>query len=79
MRYASVSKSTGAPCPAPTGMPVPSDVKWMFLPRIRCIDCPGKMYTPGPEMTLGNFEVHLKNKQHRERVAARTLAASAAQ
>jgi len=43
----------------------------MYLPRIRCHDCPGKLYTPGPEMTVGNFEVHLKNRQHRERVDGR--------
>ncbi|KAG9028270.1 SWI/SNF chromatin-remodeling complex subunit [Tulasnella sp. JGI-2019a] len=39
--------------------------------RIKCFDCPGKVYTPGPEETLTNFEVHLKNRRHRENVAAR--------
>lgn len=46
-------------------------MRWMYLPRIRCHDCPGKLYTPGPAMTVENFEVHLKNKAHRERVQAR--------
>ncbi|KAF9078558.1 hypothetical protein BDP27DRAFT_16591 [Rhodocollybia butyracea] len=37
--------------------------------RIKCVDCPGKLYKPGPEETLSNFEVHLnRNKQHRQRV-----------
>lgn len=39
--------------------------------RIRCHDCPGRLYNPGPEETFNNFEVHLKNRQHRERVEAR--------
>ncbi|KAF5384284.1 hypothetical protein D9615_003252 [Tricholomella constricta] len=36
--------------------------------RIKCLDCPGKLYTPGPGETLANYEVHLKNRQHRQRV-----------
>ncbi|PCH37509.1 SNF5-domain-containing protein [Wolfiporia cocos MD-104 SS10] len=39
--------------------------------RLKCLDCPGKLYTPGPGDTLLNYEVHLKNRQHRQRVAAR--------
>lgn len=46
-------------------------VKHMYYPRIQCKDCPGKMYTPGPGMGVGNFEVHLKNRLHRERVNER--------
>ncbi|KAK9470140.1 uncharacterized protein V1510DRAFT_370882 [Dipodascopsis tothii] len=42
--------------------------------RIRCSDCPGKLYTPGPGMSVENFEVHLRNKGHRERVDARLRA-----
>ncbi|KAG8959572.1 SWI/SNF chromatin-remodeling complex subunit [Tulasnella sp. 419] len=30
-----------------------------------------QVYTPGPEETLTNFEVHLKNKRHRDNVNAR--------
>ncbi|KAI0262131.1 hypothetical protein BGY98DRAFT_929209 [Russula aff. rugulosa BPL654] len=37
--------------------------------RLRCLDCPGKVYTPGAGMS--NFEVHLKNRNHRRRVAER--------
>ncbi|ORX41203.1 hypothetical protein BD324DRAFT_613614 [Kockovaella imperatae] len=40
--------------------------------RIKCTDCPGKVYTLGPGETLDNFEVHLRNRQHVEkRTAAR--------
>ncbi|KAI0080412.1 SNF5-domain-containing protein [Panus rudis PR-1116 ss-1] len=39
--------------------------------RIRCLDCPGKLYTPGPGETLDNYEIHLKNRQHRHKVNAR--------
>jgi len=38
---------------------------------VKCLDCPGKLYTPGPEKGVNNFEVHLKNKMHREKVEAR--------
>ena len=39
--------------------------------RIKCLDCPGKMYTPGPGLTVENFEKHLKNRQHKQKVALR--------
>ncbi|WFD21020.1 SWI/SNF chromatin-remodeling complex subunit [Malassezia caprae] len=39
--------------------------------RIRCFDCPGKVYKPGPGETLANFEIHLKNRGHRAAVARR--------
>ncbi|KAG8930898.1 SWI/SNF chromatin-remodeling complex subunit [Tulasnella sp. 419] len=39
--------------------------------RIKCWDCPGKLYYPGPEETLMNFEVHLKNRYHRDNVNSR--------
>ncbi|KAI0729517.1 hypothetical protein C8Q72DRAFT_777824 [Fomitopsis betulina] len=48
-------------------------VEW----RLKCLDCPGKLYTPGPGETLQNYEVHLKNRQHRQRVNVRLEAAQA--
>ncbi|CAG8627522.1 803_t:CDS:10, partial [Ambispora gerdemannii] len=39
--------------------------------RIRCSDCPGRLYQPGPDLTLNNFEIHLKNRIHRENVEKR--------
>lgn len=74
MRYTAVNSATDLPCAAPPPGTTPEGVKWMYLPRIRCHDCPGKLYTPGPETTVGNFEVHLKNRQHREKVDARIAA-----
>lgn len=75
MRYSPVDKITETPVPAPpAGAQTPDNIKYMWLPRIRCNDCPGKLYTPGPDTTVENFEVHLKNRVHRERVDARTKA-----
>ena len=72
MRYTATDTTTGAPVPMPQpGAPVPPNVRFYFLPRIKCLDCPGKLYTPGPDTTASNFEVHLKNKQHKEKVEAR--------
>jgi len=39
--------------------------------RLKCVDCPGKLYTPGPNETLDNFIVHLKNRTHRNNVNKR--------
>lgn len=39
--------------------------------RIKCTDCPGKVYKPGPAESLTNFEIHLKNRSHRAAVARR--------
>lgn len=72
MRYSAVDIRTELPTSEPAaGQPLPANVKFMYLPRIRCLDCPGKLYIPGPVTTVENFEVHLKNKLHRERVEAR--------
>lgn len=50
--------------PRPAGTPAPATPEW----RVRCLDCPGKLYTPGPGETLTNFEIHLKNRSHRANV-----------
>lgn len=79
MRYSAINSLTDTPTAMPQpGAPIPENVRFMYLPRIRCHDCPGKLYTPGPDTTVDNFEVHLKNRQHREKVAARKAAAAAA-
>ena len=39
--------------------------------RIKCLDCPGKVYKPGPGESLANFEIHLKNRSHRLAVSRR--------
>ncbi|KAH8886098.1 hypothetical protein GQ53DRAFT_845184 [Thozetella sp. PMI_491] len=71
MRFSAVDKDTEIPVPIVPGEEIPGNLKFMFLPRIRCHDCPGRLYTPGPELTAGNFEVHLKYRQHRMNVEAR--------
>ncbi|KAI7933813.1 hypothetical protein MJO29_016651, partial [Puccinia striiformis f. sp. tritici] len=40
--------------------------------RLKCVDCPGKLYTVGPGESFTNFHVHLKNRQHRTKVETRT-------
>ncbi|KAL8999083.1 MAG: hypothetical protein Q9169_001971 [Polycauliona sp. 2 TL-2023] len=70
MRYTAVSLTTDQPI-ALSKDQSPDEVKYMYYPRIKCKDCPGKLYTPGPEMGVNNFEVHLKNRLHREKVEAR--------
>jgi SWI/SNF-related matrix-associated actin-dependent regulator of chromatin subfamily B protein 1 len=56
---------------APTA-PLPPSHKAYFLPRIRCIDCPGKLYNAGPGPSVNNFELHLRNRQHMDNVRRRT-------
>ncbi|KAL8927441.1 MAG: hypothetical protein Q9208_002246 [Pyrenodesmia sp. 3 TL-2023] len=70
MRYTAVDIATDQPVPL-TKDSAQQGVKYMYYPRIRCKDCPGKMYTPGPETGVNNFEVHLKNRLHREKVEER--------
>ncbi|KAL2123309.1 hypothetical protein VTJ04DRAFT_3764 [Mycothermus thermophilus] len=73
MRYCAINTETNTvvTLPLPQGQPIPANIEFAWLPRIRCRDCPGKSYTAGPDTTVQNFEVHLKNRAHRERVAAR--------
>ncbi|KAL6707549.1 SWI/SNF chromatin-remodeling complex subunit [Coniothyrium glycines] len=52
--------------------PLPANHRSCFLPRIRCMDCPGKLYNAGPEQTVNNFELHLKNRGHLNNVGRRT-------
>ncbi|KAG0698325.1 SNF5-domain-containing protein [Suillus ampliporus] len=54
--------------------PVPRAIpEW----RMKCLDCPGKLYNSGPGDTLQNYEVHLRNRGHRLRVNARLTQAPA--
>ena len=80
MRYTAVSTITDMPIslrpngpngPNELNEPSPPDTKFMYYPRIKCLDCPGKLYTPGPETGVNNFEVHLRNRLHREKVERR--------
>ena len=54
------------------GAPAPPGIKIVYMPRIRCNDCPGKLYTATPGKVVDDFEVHLRNRMHREKVSHRT-------
>src|SRR5436190_20424446 len=71
MRYTAVDPHTGLPLANAAGTHSGQKLSYKYFPRIRCHDCPGKLYTPGPDMTVENFEVHLKNRQHKEKVDER--------
>lgn len=45
--------------------------KLQYAPRIRCNDCPGKIYTAAPGKVVEDFEVHLRNRIHKQSVASR--------
>ncbi|KAL4797856.1 hypothetical protein BDV19DRAFT_38816 [Aspergillus venezuelensis] len=70
MRYTAVDTESMQPVANAHSQPN-QKLKFLYLPRIRCHDCPGKLYTPGPGTTVDNFEVHLRNRQHKERVEER--------
>ncbi|WEW61184.1 SWI/SNF chromatin-remodeling complex subunit [Emydomyces testavorans] len=71
MRYTAVDPQTNLPLPNSATTHPGQKLIYKYFPRIRCHDCPGKWYTPGPALTVDNFEVHLKNRQHKERVEER--------
>ncbi|KAF3937886.1 hypothetical protein ABW19_dt0208694 [Dactylella cylindrospora] len=71
MRQVLIDTMTGNSVPQNTPMVPPGRYITDYTPRIRCVDCPGKLYTPGPGETVENFEIHLKNRMHRERVDIR--------
>lgn len=71
MRHGAVDQTTGQPVRLEQGAALPANCKYQFMPRIKCHDCPGKLYTAGPEQTVVNFEVHLKNRGHRAKVDER--------
>jgi SWI/SNF-related matrix-associated actin-dependent regulator of chromatin subfamily B member 1 len=71
MRYTAVSAETNQPIAVTPDTPAPPGTKYCYYSRIRCKDCPGKLYTPDANLGVTNFEVHLKNRQHREKVNQR--------
>ena len=69
MRYTAVSTVTGLPTGhasvTETELEQPVDRSFMYYPRIRCLDCPRKLYATGPgDASVANFEIHLRNKIH---------------
>lgn len=77
MRLTAISDETNQPISMRAGAALPPGAKWYFYPRIRCKDCPGKLYTPDEDLGASNFEVHLKNKSHKQKVAERIEKAAA--
>ena len=71
MRYTAVSTISDLAQNLAPNEPIPPDTKFMYYPRIKCLDCPRKVYTAGPGTTVDNFKVHLKNRLHREKVERR--------
>ncbi|KAK1756063.1 SNF5-like protein [Echria macrotheca] len=71
MRYCTINPKNGEPLPVVAGREYPADGEYFYLARIRCLDCTGKLYTPGPGETVENFEVHIRNRHHRDRVEER--------
>jgi len=65
MRRIAFDAETGQSMPAAQIQTTSKEIKWKWIPRIRCHDCPGKLYTPGPEQTVESFLVHVKNRGHR--------------
>ncbi|KAF5641320.1 Snf5 subunit [Fusarium sp. NRRL 52700] len=68
MKYSFLHPVTELPI---QGQPLPEGVKYAWLPRIRCLDCTTKLYTPGPDMTVKKFETHLDFSGHKNAVAKR--------
>ena len=60
----------GRPPPTVGGVAA-AGTKFQYLPRIKCMDCPGKLYTAVPNRVIQDFSVHLRNRVHREMVSAR--------
>ena len=71
MRYTAVDALTGQPITGQNPPQDPTRVSHRWFPRIRCYDCPGKLYTPGSDLTVDNFKLHLNNRGHRGRVEER--------
>ena len=68
MRYTPVSTTTDLPISLRSTEPAPPDMKYVYYPRIKCLECPGKLYSPGPGPEARYFEMYLKHKVHREKV-----------
>lgn len=48
--------------------PVPLISEETLHSKIKCLDCPGRLHSPGPGMSIDNFQIHLKSRLHREKV-----------
>lgn len=76
IRYDVTALPAGSAPPSGTikdaeGKVLAEKARFAYLPRIRCNDCPGKLYTAQRQGTEEGFEVHLKMKKHRVNVEER--------
>ena len=71
MRYTAVSREIGEETQARWNVTTSAQIKYYWCPRIKCLDCPREIYTVDPDLGVKNFEVHLKNRHHRDRVNKR--------
>ena len=53
------------------GSAAPENHKLQYIPRIKCFDCPGKLYTAEPGCVIEDFRVHLGNRKHKENLERR--------
>ncbi|KUJ12801.1 uncharacterized protein LY89DRAFT_194462 [Mollisia scopiformis] len=70
MKNTIVDKITEVPCdaPLPAGKSFSDHRKFMVLPQINCMDCPGEPHFPGPGQSVRMFASHLETVLHRTRV-----------
>jgi SWI/SNF-related matrix-associated actin-dependent regulator of chromatin subfamily B protein 1 len=73
MKHAAVARDTNQIIRPDTPQEA-ENVKYQWVPRIKCLDCPGKLYTASPENAAENFEVHLMNRKHKDKVEPRRAA-----
>lgn len=76
MKYSYLDPVTELPINSTT-QPLPEGVKYAWLPRIKCLDCTAKLYTPGPDKTVQKFEAHVKFSGHRDKVKLRLAGGNA--
>jgi len=55
----------------PASEQISDDGQFVYFPVIRCLDCPGELYSPGPDATVVRLEIHLKSPLHRRNIDAR--------
>ena len=54
------------------GQSAPPGFRLQLLPRIKCHDCPGKVYDAKPGTVVDDFKAHMKNRLHRQGVELRS-------
>lgn len=72
MRVKAFDSITKSPMPLKE-VEIQKGVTYRWYPRIRCSDCFGKTYRPGPGLGVDSFKAHLKNRLHQERVISRVV------